>query len=204
MNERVQLNDYAWEGSVYQNPTEVAFHEMGHAFDNMVTEELFGKEGALTGKTIKAYGLNVKQYSATASGSEKYGFDKAIQSDIKDLEKQVKKENGFSSIYETRAKIVDDFKAQRESMDIIDWQKKYSTISDMLESEGHYGKYPLGFGHGKSYWKSGGTQATEFIAEMTESVAANPESLKVFEKYLPNAVKVYWKFIDDINKGEFK
>jgi len=64
LSERVQLNDYAWEGSEYQNPTEVVFHEMGHAFDSMATEELFGKEGASTGKTIKAYGLNVKQYSA--------------------------------------------------------------------------------------------------------------------------------------------
>ena len=59
--------------------------------------------------------------------------------------------------------------------------------------------YPLGVGHGKSYW-SNETGAAEFFAEILDSKAANPASMKQMRKYFPNAVKVVEDILKEITK----
>ena len=59
--------------------------------------------------------------------------------------------------------------------------------------------YPLGVGHGKSYW-SNENGAAEFFAETLDSKASNPRSIASMRKYFPNAVKVVEEIVKEILK----
>lgn len=59
--------------------------------------------------------------------------------------------------------------------------------------------YPLGIGHGKSYWTNE-NGAVEFFAEVLDSKAANPASIKQMRKYFPNAVGVVEDILKEITK----
>ncbi|HCY9014718.1 TPA: head protein, partial [Enterococcus faecalis] len=75
-----------------------------------------------------------------------------------------------------------------------------SAISDMIESIGSLGDYPLGFGHGKRYWQTTGSTETEFFAHMTE-VVANDKSRELMKEIFPTAVSQWEKLVDDILKA---
>lgn len=59
--------------------------------------------------------------------------------------------------------------------------------------------YPLGVGHGKSYWTNE-SGAVEFFAEVLDSKASNPASMEQMRKYFPNAVKVVEDILKEITK----
>ena len=59
--------------------------------------------------------------------------------------------------------------------------------------------YPIGVGHGASYWDDV-NGATEFFAEVLDSKAANPASMEQMRKYFPNAVKVVEDILKEITK----
>ena len=59
--------------------------------------------------------------------------------------------------------------------------------------------YPIGVGHGSSYWTDE-NGAAEFFAEVLDSKAANPASMKQMRKYFPNAVKVVEDILKEITK----
>ena len=59
--------------------------------------------------------------------------------------------------------------------------------------------YPIGVGHGSSYWTDE-NGAAEFFAEILDSKAANPASMKQMRKYFPNAVKVVEDILKEITK----
>lgn len=50
--------------------------------------------------------------------------------------------------------------------------------------------YPLGVGHGSSYWKTPGAGAREFFAETLDGMVANPKSLEQMRRIFPNSVGV--------------
>lgn len=59
--------------------------------------------------------------------------------------------------------------------------------------------YPIGVGHGSSYWTDE-NGAAEFFAEVLDSKAANPASMEQMRKYFPNAVKVVEDILKEITK----
>lgn len=59
--------------------------------------------------------------------------------------------------------------------------------------------YPIGVGHGKSYWTDE-NGAVEFFAEVLDSKAANPASMEQMRKYFPNAVRVVEDILKEILK----
>lgn len=59
--------------------------------------------------------------------------------------------------------------------------------------------YPIGVGHGKSYWTDE-NGAVEFFAEVLDSKAANPASMEQMRKYFPNAVRVVEDILKEITK----
>ena len=77
-------------------------------------------------------------------------------------------------------------------------------LSDWLELAMNR-NYPLGFGHGVSYHKSGsksGIELTskEIFAEITSAYVASPDSLAVMKKYFPETVNAYDILIKSIVK----
>jgi len=75
-----------------------------------------------------------------------------------------------------------------------------NAISDMFESTGWFGEFPIGAGHGKKYWTRLGSAETEFFAHAQEMLVS-PKHKEIFEKIFPNALKVYETIIDDIIQG---
>ena len=78
-------------------------------------------------------------------------------------------------------------------LDVI--QEKYSMldrsdISDMFEGAGIGVAFPLGSGHGLSYW-SGRGNSKEIFAEITSAEAAHPGSLRAIKEYFPKTYQVY-------------
>ena len=62
-------------------------------------------------------------------------------------------------------------------------------ISDAIEFCTRKG-YPLGAGHGTSYWETPGAGALEFFAETLDGKVANPKALAQMRRVFPNAVNV--------------
>ena len=81
----------------------------------------------------------------------------------------------------------------------------YADLSDILEGATG-GKIQCGIGHGKTYWKDrtynglADGLATEAFAEMIDSTFANPESLEMIKKYLPNSYSVFREMIEALLK----
>lgn len=70
-------------------------------------------------------------------------------------------------------------------------------LSDIVEGATR-AKVRGGIGHGVSYWSDSEALATEAFAEFTDSTLANPESLELLHKHLPNATKVYQEIVEVI------
>lgn len=61
--------------------------------------------------------------------------------------------------------------------------------------------YPLGVGHGSSYWKGNpDAGGEEFFAETLDGMAANPKSLEQMRRVFPNAVNVVEEMMEELTK----
>jgi hypothetical protein len=71
-------------------------------------------------------------------------------------------------------------------------------ISDMIEGASQTaGDYPLGSGHGQSYWQ-GRDNGKEAFAEMFAATTCNPDSLGAIKKVFPNAYKTFLEILEAI------
>lgn len=59
--------------------------------------------------------------------------------------------------------------------------------------------YPLGIGHGRSYW-SGVNGSCEFFAEVCDSMATNPKALEQMRRVFPNAVSIVEEMMEELTK----
>lgn len=191
-NGTVYLNTGVFTGGNGKRPLETVFHEMGHAVDEFATKDILGESIVKTGRKVKMRigrkTLKDDEWTSKVSSSEKYNFSRFITNDLR------------NTVFKD-TKILDNLKEKVQESDII--KANYSSLSDILESTGALGvgEHPLGFGHGKRYWKKGtGMQETEFFAEMTESMI-NPEMLEIQKKYFPTASKKYFELVNIILKG---
>lgn len=215
----VQAAQESFDGNKYMAPLQAVYHEAGHAFDAAGVQEIYGKETVETGHTKKIKSFEIPEYANHVSALDKYHLKDSILSDM------WKTVNGDLKTYDELGpkprKKADKVKWQDERVNIFtasqnnfdEFLNKYANkakgdprrfgaLSDIMESTGYFSRdYPLGIGHGKKYWKNVGTTETEFIAHMTESIAANKEALTLLGKMFPNAVKSYRAIIDDIIKG---
>ncbi|WP_300560294.1 minor capsid protein [Companilactobacillus sp.] len=201
----VYLNNYPWDGSSHSKPYQVVFHEMGHAIDYLSTSKFYEDGLAPTGRiqSTRIAGHTYKNPVKTTyiSGSTNYNFSNAIKEDMDNAIYGEPSENvNYYHKQEKKKLFMDNLKAEVNKLPPEQAHIVYGSYSDMLGSTGEFGAFPLGVGHKATYWRNKGSAATEFVAHMTESVAANPEALQVLEKYMPKTTKEYWKLIQDINK----
>lgn len=156
----------ASQGSSYQTPFQVVFHEFGHHMD-FIFNRKYGN------------GDNTKGFSETyKNGIFGQTLKKEAKQAILDFAK--------------RKDITDSSEAEREF--IKDISSKYSLIarsdiSDMFEPVTTK-DYPFGVGHGKSYWKNR-DNGKEGFAEMYSAMVNSPESWKAINEYFPESVKIF-------------
>ncbi|MCO5525162.1 phage head morphogenesis protein [Enterococcus faecalis] len=217
----IQLSQKSLDGDRGVNPYQTVYHEIGHALDHLGLEALTGKNTMPTGKLIKRkLGRRttfIEEHITHASSLSEYNIKEALERDFwkyvngdlpsyNDLGNRPRNADKKKAYDDLRAEIyktnTENLQKTRERLSKIvrENPNSISAISDMIESIGSLGDYPLGFGHGKRYWQTTGSTETEFFAHMTEMVA-NDKSRELMKEIFPTAVSRWEKLVDDILKA---
>lgn len=178
----------AAKGSGYQTAYQVLYHEYGHMTDYLAAR-LFGYNSA-TAFTEVFNGLDENgkaQFVAKGVGGL---LGRTAKNDLKVLIKGIKKANGVTTKAEAARILINEI---RQNYSLI----ARSDVSDMLEGAGIGVSYPLGIGHGASYWKNR-DNGKEIFAELLSAEAASSESLACIRKYFPETYKVFRDILEVI------
>lgn len=214
--------DNVAKGDTISKAYQTFFHETGHTIDTMSRDKLktvgvFARhysgayKNGLFPNTIKeevqdlvkkrdkslkqAFKDNAKNvdwfYKNGYISKWKYQYYKDGSLSLEDVIPKYKKSYAYSSI-----------EKEMRSYD----KKAVADLCDILEGATN-AKISCVAGHGKKYWADrtvGGVAdglATEAFAEITSSVIANKESLKMIKKYLPKTYEVYKEIVKEILKN---
>ena len=161
-------------GDSIHTPYSTVFHEYGHMTDFLIARE-------------KGFG----QYT---SYSEIYRGGLLGRTAKRELEGHLNRIRQDEQL--TRGQAADRL--------IREAERKYSMldrsdISDMMEGAGIGVAFPLGSGHGTSYWHSR-DNGKEIFAEITSAEAAAPGSLKAIKEYFPQTYEVYQQMVKERKK----
>lgn len=214
----IHLMPENFTGTGYKPPLQTVYHEFGHAVDSLGMNILTGNDIALNGvmheKKYRGKTVQIEERVFHASALPEYNLKQLIKDDlwkaingdlptIESLGPKPRKKAEKAEWMEKYSHIIDEDADNR--IDFVDKYKEYQkehpkatgALSDMMESDPYFGAFPLGSGHGKSYWNTPGNVETEFFAHMTESVA-NEESSKIMYEVFPNAAKQWENIVKDI------
>lgn len=192
----------AEQGVSYQKPYQVVFHECGHAID-FFARKLGSGNGFFYSYTYENGKFPATIKSEVAAWVSR--LDKQMKADFKahatdyewlhehhmmgEWEYSWWKSQGKLYTQPTYSKSYAYAAVEREIRDIPMLSR--GDLSDIVEGATK-GRVQAGIGHGKSYWnKSEENLATEAFAEMMDSTFANPESLEIIKKYLPDSYQVF-------------
>lgn len=178
----------AASGNSYQTPYQVLYHEYGHMTDYLAARE-FGYNNYVAFTQV-FNGLDANGKATFIQGMSGGLLGQTAKNELKALIKSTKKAHGVTT------------KAEAAQIIIGEIKKNYSLIarsdvSDMLEGAGIGVSYPLGVGHGKSYWKNR-DNGKEIFAEMMSAEVASPDSLACIKKYFPETYKVFRTILEVI------
>ena len=168
------------------------FHEVGHALDGLGAHSLWSRNKTGENKN------NVPDLRRISLAYKDGKFPSTISTEVYAWIKSIRDRHNCSysgACYEIQNKINNRF-SKRQRRD----------LSDILNGATN-GKIDCGFGHfQRGYWTQE-TLATEAFAEMTAATIANPESLAVIKRYLPQSYDVYQEiigFLVDHSKTRWK
>lgn len=171
----------AASGNSYQTPYQVLYHEYGHMTDYLAARE-FGYNNYVAFTQV-FNGLDANGKATFIQGMSGGLLGQTAKDELKALIKSTKKAHGVTTKAEAAQIIIDEIK---KNYSLI----ARSDVSDMLEGAGIGVSYPLGVGHGKSYWKNR-DNGKEIFAEMISAEVASPDSLACIKKYFPETYKVF-------------
>lgn len=178
----------ASKGNSYQTPYQVLFHEYGHMLDYLAAREQ--GHNNYTAITEVFAGLD-------ATGSpifDKKGLGgllgKTAKNELNKRIKEIKKNHGVKTKGEAADILIKEIKDNYSLL-------ARSDVSDMLEGAGLGVAYPLGVGHGKTYWKNR-DNGKEILAEIFSAEIASPDSLACIQKYFPETYKVFKNIMEVI------
>jgi len=166
-------------GDSISTPYSVLFHEYGHMTDYLIARKMgYGRYSALS----EIHGSN------GAGGLLGRTAKDELEGHIRRMQQ---KTPGLNRDQAARALV-------REASGKYSIRDR-SDISDMFEGAGIGIAFPLGSGHGLSYWNTRDS-GKEIFAEMISAEAAHPGSLKAIKEYFPKTYQVY----QDMIKGRKK
>lgn len=188
-SDSVTLNiAYAASGSSYQTPYQVLYHEYGHMTDYLAAREFgYGRYTAFS-EIFNGLDANGKALF-TASGSGGL-LGKTAKNELKECIKRIKKAHGVSTKAEAAQILIKEI---RQNYSLI----ARSDVSDILEGAGIGVGYPLGVGHGTSYWRNR-DNGKEIFAELMSAEVASPDSMACIKKYFPETYKVFRDILEVI------
>lgn len=178
----------AASGSSYQTPYQVLYHEYGHMTDYLAARE-FGYNNYVAFTQV-FNGLDANGKATFIQGMSGGLLGQTAKDELKALIKSTKKAHGVTTKAEAAQIIIDEVKKDYSLI-------ARSDVSDMLEGAGIGVAYPLGVGHGKSYWKNR-DNGKEIFAEMMSAEVASPDSLDCIKKYFPETYKVFRTILEVI------
>ena len=178
----------AASGSSYQTPYQVLYHEYGHMTDYLAARE-FGYNNYVAFTQV-FNGLDSNGKATFIQGMSGGLLGQTAKDELKALIKSTKKAHGVTTKAEAAQIIIDEIKKDYSLI-------ARSDVSDMLEGAGIGVAYPLGVGHGKSYWKNR-DNGKEIFAEMMSAEVASPDSLACIKKYFPETYKVFRTILEVI------
>lgn len=178
----------AASGSSYQTPYQVLYHEYGHMTDYLAARE-FGYNNYVAFTQV-FNGLDSNGKATFIKGMSGGLLGQTAKDELKALIKSTKKAHGVTTKAEAAQIIIDEIKKDYSLI-------ARSDVSDMLEGAGIGVAYPLGVGHGKSYWKNR-DNGKEIFAEMMSAEVASPDSLACIKKYFPETYKVFRTILEVI------
>lgn len=178
----------AASGSSYQTPYQVLYHEYGHMTDYLAARE-FGYNNYVAFTQV-FNGLDSNGKATFIQGMSGGLLGQTAKDELKALIKSTKNAHGVTTKAEAAQIIIDEIKKDYSLI-------ARSDVSDMLEGAGIGVAYPLGVGHGKSYWKNR-DNGKEIFAEMMSAEVASPDSLACIKKYFPETYKVFRTILEVI------
>lgn len=178
----------AASGSSYQTPYQVLYHEYGHMTDYLAARE-FGYNNYVAFTQV-FNGLDSNGKATFIQGMSGGLLGQTAKDELKALIKSTKKAHGVTTKAEAAQIIIDEIKKDYSLI-------ARSDVSDMLEGAGIGVAYPLGVGHGKSYWKNR-DNGKEIFAEIMSAEVASPDSLACIKKYFPETYKVFRTILEVI------
>ena len=219
----VNLTQEAFDGRRISNPFQIVYHEIGHAIDFVGVKHFYGEEEVLSNHfmTKKIFGKKHTWQTRLQfiSDDPKYNLGETITRDLwewangkgcltqADLGHKPRKKAEKDEWYAKQEEVYKNYGRIKDKINALKDEAKanphlWSNISDIIEGTKIIPEdYVFGSGHGKSYWTDGTTQTTEFFAEITDSLSANPEEYENIKKMFPEAIKIYDKIIKDLLKG---
>ena len=169
-------------------PYQVLYHEYGHMTDYLAARE-FGYNNYVAFTQV-FNGLDSNGKATFIQGMSGGLLGQTAKDELKTLIKSTKKAHGVTTKVEAVQIIIDEIK---NNYSLI----ARSDVSDMLEGAGIGVAYPLGVGHGKSYWKNR-DNGKEIFAEIMSAEVASPDSLACIKKYFPETYKVFKTILEVI------
>lgn len=183
MDDAVTINMRAsMAGNNYQKPHQLAFHEFGHMEDYLLNRK-FGDGDHLRALSESFQGRNSDGTIQLGERGTLGLLGRTAKEEVAEALKRAKKKYRVSTKKEAIQYWLQEF-AQGKSL----YAK--ADVSDILEGAGCGVSYPLGIGHGMSYWK-GRDNGKEIFAEITSAEIANAESLELIKQVFPRTYTVY-------------
>ena len=178
----------AASGSSYQAPYQVLFHEYGHMTDYLAARD--AGFSAYTAFTEVFDGVDAAGNAVFTTNGTGGLLGRTAKQEVRDAISDIKKAYKLTRKADAAKILIDEI---RQGYSLL----ARSDVSDMLEGAGIGVKYPLGVGHGLSYWKNR-DNGKEIFAEILSAEAASPESLACIKKYFPETYKVFRKILEVI------
>lgn len=171
----------ASKGNSYQTPYQVLFHEYGHMLDYLAARETgHNNYTAITEVFMGLDGDGKPIFSAKGQGGL---LGKTAKDELNNRIKEIKKSHGVKTKGEAADILIKEIKDNYSLL-------ARSDVSDMLEGAGIGVAYPLGVGHGKTYWKNR-DNGKEIFAEILSAEIASSDSLACIKKYFPETYKTF-------------
>ena len=169
-------------GNNYQKPHQLAFHEFGHMEDYLLNRK-FGDGDRLRALSESFQGRNSDGTVQLGARGTLGLLGRTAKEEVAEAVKRAKKKYGVKTKKEA---------VQHWLQEIAQGKSLYAKadVSDILEGAGCGISYPLGVGHGTSYWK-GRDNGKEIFAEITSAEIANAESLELIKQTFPRTYAVY-------------
>lgn len=222
--------DRVAQGSNWSRPYQTAFHEFGHNIDWLAVDGQQDYmsttyKGGILKKTIKDDWASFKMAMFRSNPQAYIGgdnFDVTFRSVLRSIdgkdgvftEMSHRLRNGTTTIEAilNDPDYGDDI--VRKMLKSVMFSDEYTIniikseglppsatcdISDIIEFCTKY-SYPLGLGHGTSYWRMSSSGPVEFFAEVCDSKVASPASMEQMRRIFPNAVKVVEEMLEEMVK----